>query len=60
MAKDLEEVCLKDEEELIDLLIRCKIKGFKVMLCHLCSEVFNKKGVKDFEKVKPQQPRKDP
>jgi len=39
------------EEELIDFINRCKLKFFEVMLCPICSYVFNKeatKGIKGF------------
>lgn len=48
----------KDEEELIDFLNRCNIKGYKVMICPRCSVVFDEEAIKDLEKIKPQQPRK--
>lgn len=43
----------KTEEELIDILNRCKLKGSEVMLCSCCSVVFDKDSPKDLKNVRP-------
>lgn len=40
------------EEELINLLIQCKIERFEVMLCLKCSTVFEKEATKDLEGIR--------
>ena len=37
------------EEELIDLLNRCKLNNYEVMLCPRCSAVYDKEGTKGLE-----------
>lgn len=37
----------KNEEGLVDFLHRCKAKESKVMLCPICSAVFDKKSTKE-------------
>lgn len=42
------------EEELVDFLNRCKLKGSEVMLCPRCKVVFDRKATKGNEKTMPQ------
>lgn len=46
----------KYEEEQVEVLNRCKIKGSWVMFCPCCSVVFDKEDAKEWEKLVPQQP----
>lgn len=40
-------------EELVDFLNRCKLKGSEVMLCPRCNTVFDRKASEGLEKTKP-------
>jgi len=42
------------EEELIDFLNRCRLKNSEVMLCPICSSVFDKEAIKSLENVIPE------
>jgi hypothetical protein len=37
------------EEELVNFLDRCRLKNFEVMLCPMCSSVFDKEATKSLE-----------
>ena len=55
-AEKIKVVYSKGEEDLVDFLNRCKLKGFKVMLRPYCSVVFDTEAAKDLESVRPQWP----
>lgn len=49
----------RDEEELIDLLYRCKLKDSRVMQCRWCSLMCDEKATEGKEKFKPKLAKRD-
>lgn len=50
-AKKVKAIYLNDEEELINFLNICKLKGSKVMLCPRCSDMFYTRLLKAMRKL---------